>query len=129
MLLEITADKLANNSTLNERCGCKSVDESCKLTAMLVADAFRVPLTDICAMTRGSPKHAEARQVAMYLAHVALEIPVTSVGKCFGRDHSTVAHGCRKIEDRRDCADFDLLISELALSARIARHLDAGIGA
>ncbi len=72
---------------------------------------------------------AHARQAAMYLAHVALGISLSAVGKFFGRDHSTVAHGCRRVEDRRDDAAFDALIAELALAARIASHLDREITA
>jgi chromosomal replication initiation ATPase DnaA len=60
----------------------------------------------------------------MYLAHVALGIPLATIGRCFGRDHSTVAHGCGRIEDLRDERSFDEMIAELALAARIARRLD-----
>ena len=98
--------------------------EACSLAAMLAADALDVPLANVLAKTRGSPKAAHARQVAMYLAHVALGIPLATVGRCFGRDHSTVAHGCGRIEDLRDERSFDEMIAELALAARIARRLD-----
>ncbi|HWK86048.1 MAG TPA: helix-turn-helix domain-containing protein [Xanthobacteraceae bacterium] len=98
--------------------------EACSLAAMLAADALDVPLANVLAKTRGSPKAAHARQVAMYLAHVALGIPLATIGRCFGRDHSTVAHGCGRIEDLRDERSFDEMIAELALAARIARRLD-----
>lgn len=98
--------------------------EACSLAAMLAADALDVPLANVLADKRGSQTAAHARQVAMYLAHVALGVPLSAVGRCFGRDHSTVAHGCRRVEDLRDGRSFDDLIAELALAARIARHLD-----
>ena len=98
--------------------------QACALAAMLAGDALAVPLTKVLGATRGSRKAAHARQVAMYLAHVALGVPLAGVGRCFGRDHSTVAHGCRRVEDLRDERDFDGLIAELALAARIAGHLD-----
>jgi chromosomal replication initiation ATPase DnaA len=91
---------------------------------MLAAGALDVPLANVLAATRGSRASAHARQVAMYLAHVALGVPLAAVGRCFGRDHSTVAHGCGRIEDLRDERDFDDMIAELALAARIARRLD-----
>lgn len=97
---------------------------ACTLAAMLAADALAVPLAKVLGATRGSRTAAHARQVAMYLAHVALGVPLAGVGRCFGRDHSTVAHGCRRVEDLRDERDFDGLIAELALAARIASHLD-----
>jgi chromosomal replication initiation ATPase DnaA len=85
--------------------------------------------SDILAVTRGSPADAHARQAAMYLAHVALGISLTAIGRFFARDHSTVAHGCRCVEDRRDDPAFDTLIGELALAARIALHLDCEVTA
>lgn len=97
---------------------------ACSLAAMLAADALDVPITNVLAETRGSRTAAHARQVAMYLAHVALGVPLASVGRCFGRDHSTVAHGCGRVEDLRDERGFDQMIAELALAARIARRLD-----
>jgi chromosomal replication initiation ATPase DnaA len=99
------------------------------MAAMLAADAFQIPLPKVIAGTRGSAESAHARQAAMYLAHVALGIPITAIGRFFGRDHSTIAHGCRRVEDRRDDSGFDVLIAELALAARIAMHLDREITA
>ncbi len=104
-------------------------DEGCRLTVLLAADAFQVSLSGIIAATRGSPKSAHARQAAMYLAHVALGISLSAIGTFFGRDHSTIAHACRQVEDRRDDASYDAMIAELALAARIARHLDQEITA
>lgn len=40
------------------------------------------------------------RQIAMYLMHSLTETPFTSIGDFFGgRDHTTVIHGVRKIEE------------------------------
>lgn len=102
----------------------QDAEEACRLAALLVADALQTNLSDILARTRGSPAHAHARHAAMYLAHVARGISLTAIGKFFGRDHSTVAHGCRRVENRRDDPAFDMLIAELGLAARIAAHLD-----
>jgi len=106
------------------RAFAQDTGEACKLAALLVADALQTNLSDILAQTRGSQAHAHARQAAMYLAHVALGISFTAIGKFFRRDHSTVAHGCRRVEDRRDDPTFDMLMAELGLAARIAAHLD-----
>ncbi len=38
----------------------------------------------------------------MYLAHVSLEERLGVVAAHFGRDRSTVAHACARIEDERD---------------------------
>jgi chromosomal replication initiation ATPase DnaA len=104
-------------------------DEGCKLAVLLVADALQLKPSDILAAKRGSSANARARQAAMYLAHVALGISLTAIGRFFARDHSTVAHGCRCVEDRRDDPAFDTMIAELALAARLASHLDCEVTA
>ncbi|WP_417310272.1 helix-turn-helix domain-containing protein [Devosia sp.] len=58
-------------------------------------------------------KHvAFARQLGMYLMHVALSRPYSDVGAFFGRDRTTVTHACARIEDMRDDPAFD---AEVAL--------------
>ncbi|MBT9368632.1 hypothetical protein KLP42_01890 [Rhizobium sp. CSW-27] len=51
------------------------------------------------------------RQIAMYVCHVSLSIPQGDIGDAFGRDRSTVGHACSVVEDRRDDAAFDDLVS------------------
>ncbi len=48
------------------------------------------------------------RQVAMYLIRDLLDLPLVQIGKLFGgRDHSTVIHSIRKVEDAMgDDPDF-----------------------
>ena len=39
------------------------------------------------------------RQIAMYLCREMTDVPLKSIGKCLGnRDHTTIMHGCDKIE-------------------------------
>lgn len=47
------------------------------------------------------PKHlAEARQIAMYLCKELINMPLKEIGRRFGgRDHSTVIHACKKVEE------------------------------
>jgi hypothetical protein len=72
-----------------------------------VSRVFLVPGPDLWTQTRGRPRVAFARQVAMYLAHVACGLSLTDVGQVFCRDRTTVAHACGLIEDRRDDPAFD----------------------
>jgi chromosomal replication initiation ATPase DnaA len=72
-----------------------------------VAAVFGVDIRDLRAGTRGSPRAAFARQVAMYLAHVVCGLNLSEVGAVFARDRTTVAHACGVVEDRRDDPDFD----------------------
>jgi len=78
-----------------------------------VAIAFEVPLRELRATTRRKARTAFARQVAMYLVHVAYGLTLTQVGSLFGRDRTTVAHACIIIEDRRDDLAFDVLLDDL----------------
>jgi chromosomal replication initiation ATPase DnaA len=82
--------------------------------AMNVASfATGVPVDEIGAVTRGGARSAAARQVAMYLAHVAFEMSLARVAQAFRRDRSTVAHACHLVEDLRDDSAFDVQISQL----------------
>lgn len=67
-----------------------------------VASVFRVRVRDLKGHSRGIAAVALARQVAMYLAHVELQLPLTEVAEAFGRTRTTVMRACRQVEDRRD---------------------------
>jgi hypothetical protein len=88
-----------------------------------VIQVFGVALDELHRMNRGKANVALARQVAMYLAHVACRLSMTDTGKLFGRDRTTVAHACAVIEDRRDDPLFDraLNLLEWAVAALTAR--------
>jgi chromosomal replication initiator protein len=63
-----------------------------------VAAAFGVTAKEI----RGSSRLktvALARQVAIYLARVSAKRSLPAIGREFGRDHSTVLHAVRKVEE------------------------------
>jgi hypothetical protein len=51
------------------------------------------------------------RQIAMYVCHVALRMPMKDIADAFGRDRSTVGHACHVVEDRRDDPAFDDFVS------------------
>jgi len=88
-----------------------------------VIQVFGVGPADLHHTTRGRAKVALARQVAMYLAHVACGLSLTDTGRLFGRDRTTVAHACSVVEDRRDDPLFDraLDLLEWAVSALTSR--------
>lgn len=90
-----------------------------------VAMAFQVPLRELRARTRRRAPIAFARQVAMYLAHVAYGLTLTEVGILFTRDRTTVAHACGLVEDRRDDPIFDIFLDHLEISiVRLANALN-----
>lgn len=89
-------------------------DADCsRLAVSLTGFALGVSAEDILQPGRGTPAVSFARQVAMYLSHVALGMSLARVARAFERDRSTVAHGCHIVEDRRDDPDFDQWIEQL----------------
>lgn len=91
-----------------------------ELAANVVSYALGVSPESIVDDARGSSSVAFARQLAMYLCHVAFELSLSRVASAFGRDRSTVAHACHAIEDRRDEDQFDLWMSSLEAMLRAA---------
>lgn len=91
-----------------------------RLARAISAYAWGLSEQDLQAPTRGSSTAALARQVAMYLAHTSFEMSIARVGVAFDRDRSTVAHACRLIEDRRDDAAFDAMLTQFEDALRAA---------
>lgn len=69
--------------------------------------------------SRGAARAAHARQVAMYLAHVACHHTYTEVGRMANRDRTTVAHACAVVEDGRDDPVFDQTLEHLERSVTL----------
>ena len=69
---------------------------------------------------RSTAEVVRVRQIAMYVAHVALGITMKDVGRGFGRDRTTVAYACHTVEDLRDNEEYDRLVAmteKVALAA------------
>ena len=79
-----------------------------------VADHYNLRIADILSPRRARPV-ARPRQIAMYLAKALTPHSLPEIGRKFGgRDHTTIIHGVRKIEElmARDAslaADIDSL--------------------
>ncbi|MCH9764623.1 MAG: chromosomal replication initiator DnaA [Alphaproteobacteria bacterium] len=84
-----------------------------KIIESAVSQVFAISLVDLGQQTRGQAHVASARQVAMYLAHVACGLSFTEIGGLFKRDRTTVAHACSVVEDRRDDVLFDSVLELL----------------
>lgn len=78
-----------------------------------VAQVFAINLVELSRRSRGRANVALARQVAMYVAHVACGLSFTEIGTLFDRDRTTVAHACSIVEDRRDDPMFDTVLELL----------------
>jgi Bacterial dnaA protein helix-turn-helix len=98
----------------------------CSSMESAVAAAFRVPVRELRAPTRGSAAAAFARQIAMYLAHVVLRQSYSAVGRLFRRDRTTAAYACALIEERRDDPVIDSVLQTLEeVCTDLARALAA----
>jgi Bacterial dnaA protein helix-turn-helix len=92
------------------------------MVAHTVSSAFLVPPKELGATTRRNAQTAHARQVAMYLAHVGFGLSYVEAGLMFGRDRTTVAHACRRVEYRREDARFDASLDCLEHTLRARVH-------
>jgi chromosomal replication initiator protein len=80
--------------------------EACRPTVERIAQRvgryFQVDLRQICSRRR-SRQVLLPRQVGMYLARQLTALSLEQIGAYFGgRDHSTVLHACRKVEQALD---------------------------
>lgn len=89
----------------------------------VISNVFGIETGALWRGTRGVRNIASARQVAMYLAHVVCGMTLTEVGMMFGRDRTTVAYACLKVEVRRDDPIFDRALDLLgwALPTLVSR--------
>ena len=95
-----------------------SADRTCRWVAFCVARDFGLEPADLLGPTRGAPRVAFARQVAMYVAHIGFRLSIRKIGRIFGRDRATVAHACRVVEDSRDDIWLDCRLEVLELFCR-----------
>jgi chromosomal replication initiation ATPase DnaA len=91
--------------------------ELCEAMIDIAAALFNVSSRDLRRPGRSSLGIARVRQIAMYVAHTALGLSMSEVGRGFGRERTTVLHACHLVEDLRDDAEFD---RHVALTERIA---------
>ncbi|MCE5313841.1 MAG: chromosomal replication initiator protein DnaA [Armatimonadota bacterium] len=84
-----------------------------------VAKKFNVDLSDLKGKCR-SADIVMPRQIAMYLIRELTDCSLPSIGKAFGgRDHTTVIHSCKKIEEKlENDKSFAALLKELERQIR-----------
>ncbi|WP_291160815.1 helix-turn-helix domain-containing protein [Hyphomicrobium sp.] len=122
----VQQDQSTSNLNLTQgehrhRCARLAID-------VAISNVFGVGSEGLWHGTRGVKDVAEARQVAMYLAHVCCRMTLTEVGAMFGRDRTTVAHACLKVECRRDNPAFDRALDVLgwALPTLVMHEVRSG---
>lgn len=91
----------------------------CKAVGKMAVELIGVTGDRIRFRTDRRRAQCHARQIAMYVCHVALRIPQADVAHGFGRDRTTVRHACAAVEDRRDDViydDFVAAVERLAIA-------------
>ena len=96
--------------------------ELCEGMIDISAALFGVSGKELRRTGRSTLGVSRVRHIAMYVAHVVLRLPMTEIGRCFGRDRTTVVHACHLIEDLRDDEDFDRIVSMVERVALVAFH-------
>lgn len=90
------------------------------LAKAIAAHAFGVTLEEMRSETRGHPRTALARQVAMYLSHIVFGMTMSEVAHVFMRHKATAHHAMRHIEGLRDDVEFDRSLYVLEATLRNA---------
>jgi chromosomal replication initiator protein len=87
----------------------------------IVAEYFSLPIDKLAAETR-KRQIVIARQLSMYLAKNMTNASLKAIGEKFGgRDHSTVIHSCRAVQDLMDTdAIFKDTVSDLEKKIKLS---------
>jgi chromosomal replication initiation ATPase DnaA len=94
--------------------------EMCEALIDIVAALFSVSGKELRKSGRTADSISRVRQIAMYVAHVVLRLKQGEVGRGFGRDRTTVVHACHTVEDLRDDAEFDRIVTTVEQIAHAA---------
>ncbi len=89
---------------------------------------FNVSGRELRSPCRSTLEVSRVRQLAMYVCHVTLGLNMTDIGAGFGRDRTTVLHGCQVVEDMRDDSEFDPIVSSFEqIAAAAFRFRQVGV--
>ena len=91
-----------------------------RIAADLVGFATGLPPEAILAARNGPLPVSRARHLVMYLLSQAFAMSLAHIAGVVGRDRSTVAHGMRLVEDRRENPVFDAWVGALEEALRAA---------
>lgn len=79
-------------------CGLFIDDSEMNRLSMIVSNFLNIPLQDMMSRSRKVP-HVVARNTVMYFAYEIKNLNKTQIGVFFKRDHSTVIHALRSVEN------------------------------
>ena len=94
------------------------------LTQAIVMQIYDVPADELRGSTRGRPRAARARQIAIYLARRVFQMSYKQLAAEFGRDPSTICHAWHVIRQQRQCdGEFDATLGWMETHLRRATGL------
>ena len=76
----------------------KPIEITPQLIIEIVADHFHISIEQMMSKSRSSDV-SKPRQIAMYLCKSMTNYTTESIGKIFGKDHSTIIHGVKKVKE------------------------------
>lgn len=100
-------DRLRRSASMKR----EAIVARCDAVIDIVAALFDFPGRELRRTGRSTSDIARARQIAMYVTHVVLQLSMAEVGWGFARDRTTVLHACHLIEDLRDDIEFDRVVA------------------
>jgi len=95
---------------------CQADRARARLVMHLVAGTLSVPVGKVAGPSRGA-REATARILSYYVTRTAFGMSLSRVAAAFRRDRSTIAHGCTRMELKRDNPNFDRWVEALELAA------------
>jgi chromosomal replication initiation ATPase DnaA len=116
--------RIGNHVGSSAPCCDEALDAKVRSVYFAVSMVYSIERGILDHPTRGRSRVAFARQVAMYLAHVSFGLTLTTVGRAFGRDRTTVAHACALVEDARDDPEIDRTLELLEAIVKRLASLD-----
>lgn len=103
------------------------VMDVCECLIDMASALFSLPSKELRGSGRSTLPVSRVRQIAMYVAHVVLRLTMADVGRGFGRDRTTVLHACQLVEDLRDDAEYDRVVSMFERVASAAFRTRLGL--
>lgn len=122
-LIRVDIDLNLTQRVLREMLGARHTTiVSIENVQSAVGGVFKINLDSLVGKGR-TKEVAEARMIAMYLTREYTDLSLKTIGLYFGgRDHSTVVHACRWVEERqKEDPVFTRLINDL--KARLSQNI------
>jgi hypothetical protein len=104
---------------MGRKTGSLEVDRArARQVTLMLAGVLSLSEEDI--LNGQSREACTARRIAYSITRNAFAMSLARVAIAFGRDRSSIAHACRRLEDQRDDLAFDYWMTALENSAAVA---------